>query len=77
MSPDKNAETEHRPRAYLNAYIAVFGSSFEESGGELDCGFIHWDKGVIKLLLKSSYIELANGRFVLTSKGRQFLGGNP
>lgn len=73
---DNPYNTPDRPSAYLRAYLAIVGDRIPARGVPLAEGQYLWlDKGVMKSLLLFNLIELEQGHFELTARGRAFLRG--
>lgn len=74
LSGGRVDQSLHRPAAYLRAYLALAGDSIPARGIVSDAREYLWlDKGVMKTLLQHGWVELKEGNFILTGKGRTAL----
>jgi hypothetical protein len=72
-----NAQTP-RTKAFLLAYVAVAGSGIPARGIELDDGWVHPDRGIMKAMLQNGYLSFVGGEastFEVTPNGRSLLLG--
>lgn len=69
-------EGNTRTEAYLRAYLAIGGDRFAATGIQLSDGcYLRPDAGVMKSLLVAHAVQLEQGHFELTTRGRAFLRG--
>ena len=74
LSDDRDESDTARQKAFLLAYVSVFGPTLPARGISLPGGTVCWDKGVMKQHLKKTRVELSEATFRLTELGRTYLG---